>query len=403
MNPPVLDGVRVLDLSRVMSGPYCTAMLADLGAEVIKIERPESGDEGRAFGPFDQGVSTYFLQLNRGKKSVTIDLKSKDGVNLIKSLLQECDVLVENFRPGVMKRLGLEYDTLQQEKPNLIYTSISGFGEGSPLAKLPAFDLVIQAMSGMMSLTGQPDGPPTAVGESFADICTGMFASWGILGALFNRERTGAGTHLDISMLDSMISMLTTGLSQQLFFANDPKRVGNRHPITYPVDSFPTQDGDIVLVAFSDAAYESLCQAMGAPELVTDPRFCTNDQRNQNEAELRSIIGHWTEQYPSEIVLKKLQDASVPCAPVLSLKETLASEHVRQRQLIEKGQHKTLGEVPIVRQPVRFSENSVPQNPISPSLGEHTQAVLSDLLDLAPSKLDDLAKKGTISLPSEKK
>ena len=243
----LLDGVRILDLTRVMSGPFCTAMLADLGAEVIKVEMPGFGEEGRHFAPFKDDESAYFLLLNRGKRSITVDLKSNEGVALIHALAAKSDVLVENFRPGVMKRLGLDHESLLAANPRLIYASISGFGQNGPFSDLPAFDLVIQAMSGLMSLTGPRDGAPTAVGESIADICTGMFASWGVLAALFERERTGKGRHLEVAMLDSVFAMLLTSLSRRLYIGEMPQRVGNRHPETYPVDSLPTRDGGIVV------------------------------------------------------------------------------------------------------------------------------------------------------------
>ena len=202
----LLEGVRILDLSRVMSGPFCTAMLADLGAEVIKIEIPGNGDDSRFFGPFVDGESAYFMLLNRGKKSLTLDLKSDEGKKILMATVAECDVVVENFRPGVAQRLGLDYDTLKSENPALIYASISGFGQDGPFADRPAYDLIVQAMSGLMHITGQRDGPPTAVGESVVDVCTGMFAAWGIMSALFARERTGKGRYLDVAMLDSMYS-----------------------------------------------------------------------------------------------------------------------------------------------------------------------------------------------------
>ena len=280
----------MLDLTRVMSGPFCTAMLADLGAEVIKIEMPGFGEEGRHFAPHVNGESTYFALLNRGKKSVTINLKSPEGIALIRDLARQSDVLVENFRPGSWSGSGLARDVLQADNPRLIYASISGFGQNGPFSDLPAFDLVIQAMSGLMSVTGERDGQPTAVGESVADVATGMFAAWGIAAALYDRERTGVGRRLEVAMLDSVFSMLLTSLSRRLFTDQPTRRVGNRHPETYPVDSFATKDGDIVLVGFSDAdRFVGICEAIGQPELADDPRFKTNADRNIHEIELRDL------------------------------------------------------------------------------------------------------------------
>ena len=288
--PHLFEGIRVLDLTRVMSGPFCTAMLADLGAEVIKIEMPGFGEEGRHFAPHVNGESTYFALLNRGKQSVTVNLKTPEGVALIRDLARQADVLVENFRPGVMDRLGLNPAALQADNPRLIVASISGFGQSGAFADLPAFDLVIQAMSGLMSVTGERGGRATAVGESIADVATGMFAAWGIAAALYDRERTGVGRRLDVAMLDSVFSMLLTGLSRRLFTDRPTQRVGNRHPETYPVDSFATKDGDIVLVGFSNAIFRNICDAIGRPDIADDPRFKTNADRNTHEDELRALI-----------------------------------------------------------------------------------------------------------------
>lgn len=386
----MLEGIRILDLSRVMSGPYCTSMLADLGAEVIKIEMPGSGDEGRSFGPYKDGESAYFMLLNRNKKSVTIDMKTKEGVALVRSMIPHCDVLVENFRPGVMKRLGLDYDTARSLNDDLIYASISGFGQDGPLRDLPAFDLVIQAMSGLMSVTGPRGGPATAVGESAADVCTGMFAAFGIMTALFDRARGGPGRHIDISMLDSMMSMQLTGLSRQLYLNDTPSPVGNRHPVTYPVDSFPTLDGDIVMVCFSQGTFRALCDLMGQPDLADDPRFTNNDARNRHEHELREIIRSWTSQLTAADAVARLNKANIPAAPVWNLKQLTESDHVKARGLIAQGAHARLGAAPLVPQPVRFSGTSPISHPTTPALGEHTERVLSELLNLDPKQLADL-------------
>jgi len=389
--PALLSGIRILDLSRVMSGPFCTSMLADLGAEIIKIEMPELGDEGRSFGPFQDGESTYFMLLNRNKKSVTVDLKAPEGRDLIKTLAAKCDVLVENFRPGVMARLGLDDTVLLAINPRLVYASISGFGQESPLATMPAFDLVIQAMSGLMSLTGPKGGPQTAVGESLADVCTGMFAAFGIVAALFDRERSGKGRQVDIAMLDSMMSMQLTGLSRQLYFDDTPKPVGNRHPITYPVDSFPTASGDIVMVCFSDAGFRNLGELMGEPGLADDPRFKTNADRNAHEAELRALISAWTAEQSQDAVIDALLKARIPAAPVWDLKQLVSADHTAARGLIVDGLHRRFGTVPLVPQPVKFSNNAGDTvdtaAPTTPMLGEHTEAVLAELAALSPEAI----------------
>ena len=392
----LLGGIRILDLSRVMSGPYCTSMLADLGAEVIKIEMPGVGDEARFFGPYKDGESAYFILLNRNKKSVTVNLKAPEGRALIESLIPKCDVLVENFRPGVMTRLGLDEPVVRSLNENIVYTSISGFGQDSPLKDWPAFDLVIQAMSGLMSLTGPKGGPATAVGESVADVCTGMFAAFGTLAALFDRERTGKGSHVDVAMLDAMMSMQLTGLARQLFMDDTPKPAGNRHPVTYPVDSFPTQDGDIVLVCFSDGLFRVLAEVIGHPALADDAEYSTNASRNRNEDKLRTIIAGWTSGLTQEMAINALLENNIPAAPVWNLRQLTEADHVAERRLVVEGQHAKLGSVPLVPQPVKFSSGGVPKTFRSPTLGEHTEEVLQQHADLSDVEIAALRGSKTI-------
>ena len=383
-------GIRVLDLTRVMSGPFCTAMLADLGANVTKIEMPGFGEESRHFAPHVNGESTYFALLNRGKRSVTVNLKSPAGVEIVRSLARKADVLVENFRPGVMERLGLSQQSLRELNPRLIYTSISGFGQAGPFRDWPAFDLVIQAMSGLMSLTGEPDGRATAVGESIADVATGMFAAWGIAAALYDRERTGQGRYLEVAMLDSVFSMLHTSLARRLFTDCTPRRVGNRHPETYPVDSFPTRDGDIVLVAFSDQIFRQLMNCIGKPELAEDSRFLTNRDRNEHEAELREAIWAWTSGVTQADALELLRLAGVPAAPVWTLDQLLASGHLQARGAMQDGINAILGKVPLVPQPVQFSDFQQPAQMRTPTLGEDTEQVLRCDLGMSESAIAEL-------------
>lgn len=392
----MLDGVRVLDLSRVMSGPFCTAMFADLGAEVIKIEMPNAGDDSRHFGPFVDGESAYFMLLNRGKKSVTLDLKSDRGRDLLKALVAECDVVVENFRPGVAKRLGLHYEALKEINPALIYASISGFGQDGPLADRPAYDLIVQAMSGVMDITGQRDGPPTAVGESVVDVCTGMFAAWGISTALFSRERTGKGRHLDIAMLDTMYSMMLTVLGMQLFTDRPPSRVGSRHPVTYPVDVFATTDGYIVMVITTDRAFGALCDVIGRPDMANDEKFRTNADRNANEAELKAAIEAWTSTLSREAAVAALAEAGLPAGPVLSVGDVAESEHIAHRGMMTPAPHPVFGDAPTVRQPVIFSDAEQTSGASSPMLGEHTRQVLASVLGMQDSELDTLEKDGVV-------
>jgi CoA:oxalate CoA-transferase len=383
-------GLRVLDLTRVMSGPFCTAMLADLGAEVTKIEMPGFGEESRHFAPHVNGESTYFAMLNRGKRSITVNLKSSDGVEIVRELARRADVLVENFRPGVMDRLGLGQQALRELNPRLVYASISGFGQEGPFRDWPAFDLVIQAMSGLMSLTGEPDGRATAVGESIADVATGMFAAWGIAAALYDRERTGQGCCLEVAMLDSIFSMLLTSLARQLYTDRAPRRVGNRHPETYPVDSFSTRDGDIVLVAFSDQIFRQLMHCIGRPDLAKDLRFSNNGNRNLHESELREVIASWTSGLTQAEALERLREAGVPVAPVWTLDQLLASGHLQARGALQEGINAVLGKIPLAPQPVKFSDFSRPLQMRAPTLGEDTDAVLRNDLGLNENKIAKL-------------
>jgi CoA:oxalate CoA-transferase len=385
-----LDGVRVLDLTRVMSGPFCTAMLADLGAQVIKIEMPGFGEEARHFAPHVNGESTYFALLNRGKESVTINLKAPEGVALARELARKSDVLVENFRPGVMQRLGLAFDDLQTLNPRLIYASISGFGQRGPFADWPAFDLVIQAMSGIMSLTGERDGRANAVGESVADVATGIFAAWGIAAALYDRERTGQGRRLDVAMLDSVFSMLLTSLARRLFTNQPVRRVGNRHPETYPVDSFSTRDVDIVLVGFSDSIVRRIGEVIGQPGLADDPRFRTNRDRNLHEAELRAIIAQWAAGVSRDEAVTALRGGDVPAAPVWGLDDLLQSGHLASRNMLQAGHNSKLGDINLVPQPVRFSDCADSGTIRAPTLGEDTEAVLRRELGLGEAQIASL-------------
>jgi len=390
--PHLFAGLRVLDLTRVMSGPFCTSMLADLGAEVIKIEMPGFGEESRHFAPHVNGESTYFALLNRGKKSVTVNLKAPEGVALIRDLARQADVLVENFRPGVMDRLGLVPTDLQQENPRLIVASISGFGQSGPFADWPAFDLVIQAMSGLMSVTGERGGRPLAVGESMADVATGMFAAWGIAAALYDRERTGVGRRLEVAMLDSVFSMLLTGLSRRLFTDKPTRRVGNRHPETYPVDSFATKDGDIVLVGFSDAIVRRIGEAIGRPGLADDPRFATNAERNRHEDALRALIAAWAAGLSREEALAKLRQAEIPASPVWSLDDLIASGHPQARGMLQAGHNGKLGDIRLVPQPVQFAGAEPVATMTTPTLGENTDAVLREKLGLDEAQIAALRR-----------
>ncbi|MGC2941709.1 MULTISPECIES: CaiB/BaiF CoA transferase family protein [unclassified Brevibacterium] len=318
----LLSGVRVVDFSRVLAGPYATAMLADQGAEVIKVEMPGHGDDSRHLGPFTDSGSTYFTGLNRGKRSIEADLKDPEHHARLLDLIAEADVVVENFRPGVAAKLGLSYEDAKAVKPDIVYASISGFGQHGAQAGRPAYDTVIQALSGLMASTGFPEGSPTRIGESIADVSAGVFAAFGISTALFHRQTTGEGTHLDIPMLDVMLAMQPTNASLHAA-GSAPARVGNRHPVSAPFDTYRAADGLIVIAVANDRLFGTLAATLGKPELATDPRFATDGQRSDNDEVLRVEIEEFTTGRTVDELCAIFDAAGVPNSPVLDFDEAV--------------------------------------------------------------------------------
>ena len=367
-----LQGVRVLDLSRVLAGPHCTAMLADLGAEVIKFEVPEHGDDSRHLGPFKDGESVYFGLINRGKRSVEIDFKAAAERARLYELVREADVVVENFRPGVTQRLGIDFDTLKHYNPKLIYASISGFGQHGPLSRNPAYDIVAQAMSGLMSVTGFAQTGPTRSGEAIGDLCAGVYAAWAISSALFARERHAPGTqYIDVAMFDVLFSLQMTGLSN--LFANGvaPGLVGNRHPVSTPFDTYRAADGLVVIAVASNKLFQRLCDCMGQPGLGLDPRFADDPQRTLNEPALRAEIEAWTGRLSVDQACEILLDAGVPASPVWNLAQAAESEQAQVRQLLIRPEGSAL---PLVPQPVFFNGHKPHTTRVAPRLGADNQA-----------------------------
>ncbi|MDA3625640.1 CoA transferase [Saccharopolyspora sp. WRP15-2] len=375
----LLDGVRVLDLSRVLAGPYCTAMLADLGADVVKAE-PVRGDDSRHLGPFVDGESVYFAQLNRGKRSVALDLKDADDREFFRCLARRADVVVENFRPGVAAKLGVDHATLSADNPRLVYASISGFGQHGPLSHLPAYDLVVQAMSGLMAATGQPAGPPTRTGESLGDLCAGMFAAWGICAALFDRERTGRGRHLDVAMLDSLVSLQVTAMSLLTATGALPGRTGNRHPVSTPFDTFQAADGLVAIAVANDGVFARLTDMLGKPSLAVHERFATDTARTENRELLHSIIEAWTQRRAVSEVVSAAERSGVPAGPIWDLAEAVDSDQVRGRNLVAELEHPVLGALRYLKQPVQFGDSDDRPRPRIPRLGEHQEDVRADWL-----------------------
>ncbi|UBX49868.1 CoA transferase [Providencia alcalifaciens] len=363
-----LAGIKVIDLSRVLAGPYCTGMMADLGAEVIKIEVPDHGDDSRHLGPFIDGESVYYGLINRGKRSIELDLKDDGDRQILFQLIKESDVVVENFRPGVTKRLGIDFDSVKQLNPNIIYASISGFGQNSPLASYPAYDIVAQAMSGLMSVTGSPESGPTRSGESIGDVCAGVFASWAISSALFARERHGEGAqYIDVAMVDVLLSMQLTGLSNLFANGKAPSLVGNRHPVSTPFDTYQAKDGLVVIAIASEKLFQRFCECMGKPELSQDARYLSDPVRTINQAALRQEIESWTGTKRVEEVCDLLLNAGVPASPIHNLQQATQSEHAEVRQVLT---HLNDGGTPLISQPVFFNGVKPKVTQRAPALGE---------------------------------
>lgn len=348
-----LAGLRILDLTRVLAGPFATALLADLGAEVIKLE-PPAGDDYRHVGPFLDGESALFSLVNRGKHSIMLDLKRPEDQALAREIALACDVVVENFRPGVADRLGLGAAALRREKPALIYASVSGFGQTGPAAHLPAYDLVAQAMSGLMDVTGEAGGGPLKVGESYGDLMGGLYASWAILAALYQRDRTGQGATIDVAMFDALFSLLPTAHAQRLYGGREPARSGNHHPLSTPFGCFDCADGQAVIAVLGDGQWQRLCALIGAAGAAADPTLARDEGRTAQRARVHAMIHGWTRPRPVAEVIAALADAGIPTARVQTLAEAAGSDHARARGLTAHLPHHRLGQAPVVGQPVVF-------------------------------------------------
>jgi crotonobetainyl-CoA:carnitine CoA-transferase CaiB-like acyl-CoA transferase len=377
---PPLDGITVLDLTRILAGPFCTMLLGDMGAEVIKIEEPSSGDESRGWAPFTQEWSSYFLGVNRSKKSVALDLKSEAGVAALRSLVLRADVLVQNFRPGSLQQLGFSYDEVAQLNPRVIYCSISGYGATGPSADLPGYDVVIQGESGFMDVTGQPDGPPTRAGIAITDYLAGLYAMQGILLALYERERSGRGQHVDIALFDSLMSVLTLPAGILFSTGRAPTRMGNDHPSVAPYETLDAADGRIVVAVGNPRLWKRFCQAIGRPALETDSRFATNSERLANRAALKQEIEATFSRLTVDEIERRLRQHRVPCGRVRSIEEALANEQLRARDMIVDLRRDDLGTVRNIGNPIKLSRTPCAINRPPPRLGEHTDEVLRSLL-----------------------
>ena len=404
MQGGALSHLRVLDLSRVLAGPWASQVLADLGAEVIKVERPGEGDETRAWGPpwlrdardHETSESAYFASANRGKRSLTVDISRPEGQAIIHRLLERSDVLLENYKVGALARHGLGWEQVSARHPRVVYCSISGFGQSGPYSGRAGYDFLVQAMGGLMSITGSPDGPPTKVGVAIADVLTGMYAATAVLAALAHRDRSGRGQHVELALLDVQIATLANQVENYLVTGRSPQRLGNSHPSIVPYQAFATRDGHAVLAVGNDGQFARFCAAAGRPELAGDERFSTNSARVRHREELVRLLEPMLATRTTREWASALDAASVPFGPINDLAAVFDDPHVRARGLRVEAPHATCGHVPMIASPIRLSGTPARHDLAPPTLGQHTREVLVDVLGMDDSEVEALRSRGII-------
>jgi len=393
-----LEGITILDLTWVLSGPYASMVLCDLGAEVIKLERPPRGDVARTTLPLINGESGYFFSINRGKKSISIDLNRPEGKELFLRLIDRVDVVMENFTPGTMDRLGLGYEALRQRNPRIVYAATSGFGQTGPDRLRPALDIVVQGMGGVMSITGHPGGPPARPGLSLGDIAGGLFTAIGVLAALRERDRSGEGQLVDVSMLDCQVAILENAFMRYFATGELPGPIGTRHPAATPFQAFPTKDGWIVLAVSwgVENQWELFCALVGEPELINDERFDTPHARTANHAELEPILNEALMQRTTQEWIKEFDEIGLPCGPLNNIAQAAALPQVRAREMLVEVEHPVIGRLPLANTPVKLSRTPGGIKGPSPAVGQHTDEVLRALLGLSDAELARLREGGVI-------
>ena len=406
--PTALGHIRVLDLSRVLAGPWCSQNLADLGADVIKIERPGSGDDTRAWGPpyakdadgNDTTEAAYYLSANRGKRSVTIDIASAEGQQLIRELAREADVVLENYKVGQLKRYGLDYDSLKQVKPDLVYCSVTGFGQDGPYAHRAGYDFLIQGMGGLMSVTGErddlPGGGPQKAGVALTDLMTGMYATIAILAALTHRDRSGEGQYIDMALLDVQVAMLANMGSNYLNSGKPPKRWGNAHPNIVPYQTFACADGHIIVATGNDGQYQKFVEVGGKPELAGDNRFATNPERVKNRDILVPMLAEMVRAQPRDFWIDQLEKVGVPCGPINDIGDVYKNPQVQARGVVIDVPHPTAGSMKLVRSPMKMSATPSTSTVAPPLLGQHTDEILSTVLGRSADDIAALRAKGVL-------
>ena len=355
MSTGPLQGLLVLDLTRVLVGPYCTMVLSDLGARVIKVEAPEVGDDSRSFGPFIEDQSAYFMSLNRGKESIALNLKNSEDKKIFEKILAKADILVENFKPGTLEKWGYGWNDVKDKYPKLIYASASGFGQTGPMNTLPAYDMVVQGMGGLMSVTGQPNSEPTRVGTSIGDITAGLFTAIGINAALYDRQKTGRGMQIDVSMLDCQIAILENAIARYLSKGEIPKPMGSRHPSIAPFEAFKTKNSYIIIAAGNDKLFDGMCQTLGISECVQDQRFKDNNTRNKHINDLKIIIEDKLKYKTTEEWVKLFTDKSIPCGPINNIKDAVENPQIQFRNMIVSAEHDKIGTFKMAGNPIKMS------------------------------------------------
>ncbi len=393
----ILNGIRVLDLGRIIAGPFCGQILGDLGAEVIKVEHPDGDDTRHWKPPAVGGEAAYFFAMNRNKSSICLDLAKPEGLQILKDLVAQSDVVIENFRPGVTKRLGIDYEALSAVNPKLVYCSISGFGQEGPMAGRAAYDYVIQAMSGLMSVTGEPEGTPIRCGGAVADYPTGLWATISILAALMARQQTGKGQHIDLSMHDCTLMLMSQLAVQFLASGKPPVRVGNGHGSVVPFYVYDTADQPLMVLCGNDAMFARMAEAIGRPDMAADPRYETNAARVENQAAVHTEIGAALAKDKRDTWIERLGAANVPIAPIRSFPEVFAAQEVLDRDMVLDIPHPTARTIKALGSPLKFSDTPVVPSTAPPLLGQHTDEILSDILDLENDAIERLKSAGIIA------
>jgi crotonobetainyl-CoA:carnitine CoA-transferase CaiB-like acyl-CoA transferase len=390
-SPGALDGLRVLDLTRILAGPLCTMTLGDMGADVIKIEPPGTGDDTRTWGPpFAGKESAYFLGVNRNKRSITLNMAVKPGQEILAKLIAQCDVLVENFKVGTLEKWGFGDDWLEKNAPRVVRCSITGYGSSGPKAGLPGYDFILQAESGLMSITGDAQGEPMKYGVAIVDLCTGMLACNAILAALQARHRTGKGQHVEVSLFDTSLAMLANVASNHLVSGRDARRFGNGHPNIVPYTAYPVSDGMIAVAVGNDGQFAKFAALLGRPEWASDSRYAKNPDRVANRDTLDAAISECLRAHSAEAWLAKLTEAGIPCGRINSVTQALSNPHTLAREMVRTVQHPTAGEVKMLGLPIRFSDTPASVRRAPPTLGQHTEQVLRDVIGLSDTRIAEL-------------